>query len=99
MWKISHRSVDACFNVALACKTAGRNEAVNMRQTALQQTAVTPQLRRATMRDGTRKAARLDAGFAIEFIKHVGGTNQPVFMQRVKLERITIGKNGRATDQ
>src|SRR5712675_911500 len=83
----------------LASELTRREERVHVVQRLPQQSAGTPELRRAMIGQLTAVTFLRGARLAFEFEQHVCRANQPVLMQRVQFDRVAKSQNARAADE
>src|SRR5712691_1512563 len=65
-------------------KAAGRQKAIDSLQAAGEKTACPPWLRKPVMSERTAEARPLRTGLLIELEQNMGGTDEPVIMQRAE---------------
>ncbi len=85
--------------MSLTGELTRREERVHVVQRLPQQSAGTPELRRAMIGQLTAETFLLGARLAIEFEQHVRRANQPVLVQRVQFGRLAQPQNARAADE
>src|SRR5438477_2402819 len=82
-----HRTAHAISLQPFLGETAWREQTINFAQTPRHHRRVTPELRRPPILQRAKKALLLDTRDLIEFEQNVSGTDEPVFVRGVELNR------------
>ena len=76
--------------VHIPCELTGRNECVDPAETLFKKRSVSPPLRRSAKMQGAAKALGFVVKAPVVLPEHMHGTDQPVLMSSVELEKAAI---------